>query len=144
MEEQTLFELIHNMDLVAKQLIMQWNRTFNEDLGISHVLVLSHLEQYGNSRPSDLAKVLGLTPPTLSYLSEKLVDKKLAVRKVDESDRRISYLAITDKGVQVLNRAILVGQQQSADLFQKLTEEERMQLANLYKKLNRVLNPEVE
>ncbi|TCP52587.1 MarR family transcriptional regulator [Tumebacillus sp. BK434] len=144
MEEQNLFELVHNMDKFTKQLIMQWNRTFNEDLGISHVLVLSHLEQNGNSRPSDLAKVLGFTPPTLSYLSEKLVEKELAVRRVDESDRRISYLDITDKGIQVLKQATLVGQKLRANLFEKLTEEERTQLASLYKKLNRMQNPEVE
>ncbi|ASS73648.1 MarR family transcriptional regulator [Tumebacillus algifaecis] len=136
MEEQTLFELVHNMDNFTKQMIMQWNRTFSEDLGISHVLVLAHLKQNGKSRPSDLAKILGLTPPTLSYLSEKLVEKKLAVRMVNESDRRINYLGITDKGDEVLQRASLEGQKLRTNLFEKLTEEERVQLANLYKKLS--------
>ncbi|WP_079912652.1 MarR family winged helix-turn-helix transcriptional regulator [Paenibacillus sp. 32352] len=136
MEEQTLFELIHNMDQFTNQLIVQWNKTFSEDLGISHVLVLSHLKKHGKSRPSDIAKQLGFTPPTLSYLSEKLVAKKLAVRITDESDRRIVYLGITDKGTEVLNRATLEGQRLRTDLFKKLTEQERSQLANLYKKLN--------
>ncbi len=62
MEEQTLFELIHNMDKFTNQMIIQWNKTFNEDLGISHVLVLGHLKNNGKSRPSDIAKILGLTP----------------------------------------------------------------------------------
>ncbi|RKP51716.1 MarR family transcriptional regulator [Cohnella endophytica] len=137
MEEQTLFELIHNMDKFTNQLIIQWNKTFSEDLGISHVLVLGHLNQHGKSRPSDIARILGLTPPTLSYLSEKLVAKKLAVRTVDESDRRIVYLGITDKGAEVLNRASLEGQRLRTNLFEKLTEQERAQLANLYKKLNK-------
>lgn len=136
MEEQTLFELIHNMDQFTNQLIIQWNKTFSEELGISHVLVLSHLKKNGKSRPSDIAKLLGFTPPTLSYLSEKLVAKKLAVRMVDESDRRIVYLGITDKGTEVLNRATLEGQKLRTDLFKKLTQQERTQLANLYKKLN--------
>lgn len=136
MEEQTLFELIHNMDKFTNRMIIQWNKTFNEDLGISHVLVLGHLQQNGKSRPSDIAKILGLTPPTLSYLSEKLVAKKLAVRMVDESDRRIVYLGITDQGADVLRRATLEGQKLRTNLFEKLTEEERTQLANLYKKLN--------
>ncbi|WP_028549667.1 MarR family winged helix-turn-helix transcriptional regulator [Paenibacillus sp. UNC451MF] len=136
MEEQTLFELIHNMDKFTNQLIIQWNKTFSEDLGISHVLVLGHLKKNGKSRPSDIAKILGLTPPTLSYLSEKLVAKKFAVRMVDESDRRIIYLGITDIGTDVLKRASLEGQRLRKNLFEKLTEQERTQLANLYKKLN--------
>ncbi|GKS11720.1 MarR family transcriptional regulator [Paenibacillus chitinolyticus] len=136
MEEQTVFELIHNMDKFTNGLIIQWNKTFNEDLGVSHVLVLGHLKQNGKSRPSDLAKILGLTPPTLSYLSEKLVAKKLAVRMVDESDRRIIYLGITDQGAEVLKRATLEGERLRRNLFEKLTDEERAELANLFKKLN--------
>ncbi|MFS0841051.1 MarR family winged helix-turn-helix transcriptional regulator [Paenibacillus sp. 1P03SA] len=136
MEEQTVFELIHNMDKFTNGLIVQWNKTFNEDLGVSHVLVLGHLKQNGKSRPSDIARILGLTPPTLSYLSEKLVAKKLAVRTVDESDRRIIYLGITDKGAEVLKRATLEGERLRRNLFQKLSEQERAELANLYKKLN--------
>ncbi|EGL15788.1 MULTISPECIES: MarR family transcriptional regulator [Paenibacillus] len=136
MEEQTVFELIHNMDKFTNGLIIQWNKTFNEDLGVSHVLVLGHLKQNGKSRPSDIAKILGLTPPTLSYLSEKLVAKKLAVRMVDESDRRIIYLGITDQGAEVLRRATLEGERLRRNLFEKLTDEERAELANLFKKLN--------
>ncbi|MEC0245161.1 MarR family transcriptional regulator [Paenibacillus chitinolyticus] len=136
MEEQTVFELIHNMDKFTNGLIIQWNKTFNEDLGVSHVLVLGHLKQNGKSRPSDIAKILGLTPPTLSYLSEKLVAKKLAVRTVDESDRRIIYLGITAAGAEVLKRASLEGERLRRNLFEKLTDEERAELANLFKKLN--------
>jgi len=137
MEEQTLFEIIHNMDKFTNDMIIQWNKTFSEDLGISHVLVLGHLKRKGKSRPSDLAKLLGLTPATLSYLSEKLVAKQLAFRIVDEKDRRIVYLDITDKGVDVFNKASLEGQRLRANLFAKLTDQERTQLVYLFEKLNR-------
>ncbi|MGG1634423.1 MarR family transcriptional regulator [Paenibacillus sp. FSL K6-3182] len=137
MEEQTIFNLIHNMDKFTNKMIIQWNKSFNEDLGVSHVLVLGHLKQNGKSRPSDIAKILGLTPPTLSYLSEKLVAKKLVVRLMDESDRRIIYLGITDKGADILKRAQLEGQRLRTNLLDKLTEQEREQLANLYSKLNK-------
>lgn len=40
MKEQTIFEIIHNMDKVTNNLIIQWNKMFNEDLGVSHILVL--------------------------------------------------------------------------------------------------------
>lgn len=136
MEENTIFELIHNMDKFTNQLIIQWNKTFNEDLGISHVLVLGYLLQHGRSRPSDIARILGVTPPTLSYLSDKLVRRKLAVRTMDESDRRIIYLGITEKGEVTLKRAVEEGQNLRRTLFEKLTEQERDQLAKLYKKLN--------
>ncbi|MCE4049878.1 MULTISPECIES: MarR family transcriptional regulator [Bacillaceae] len=136
MEEQTIFEIIHNMDKVTNNLIIQWNKMFNEDLGISHILVLSHLEKKGNSRPSDIAKALGLTPPTLTHLSEKLVHKGLAIRIVDETDRRIIYLGITDKGSEIVVKAHQEGQMLRRNLFEKLTEEERLQMLKIFEKLN--------
>ncbi|CAI6080080.1 hypothetical protein PAECIP112173_02780 [Paenibacillus sp. JJ-100] len=136
MEEQNIFELIHNMDNFTNKLIIQWNKSFNEDLGISHVLVLSHLHHNGKSRPSDIAKILGLSPPTLSYLADKMVAKELVVRTVDEVDRRIIYLNITDKGTEILERAIVEGQKLRKNLFQKLNEEDRAQLLRIFEKMS--------
>jgi len=136
MKDQTIFELIHNMDKFTNNLIIQWNKTFNEELGVSHILVLGHLKGNGKSRPSDIAKALGLTPATLTHLSEKLVLKKLVVRVTDESDRRIIYIKITDKGKEMLYRADQEGQSLRKKLFEKLTEEEKKQLVEIYGKLN--------
>ncbi|KRG11861.1 MarR family winged helix-turn-helix transcriptional regulator [Lederbergia galactosidilytica] len=136
MREQTIFEIIHNMDKVTNNLIIQWNKIFYEDLGVSHILVLAHLITNGKSRPSDIAKTLGLTPPTLTHLSEKLVQKDLANRVVDSTDRRIVYLDITDKGIEMTKRANIEGQKLRRSLFEKLTDEERHQLLHIYKKLS--------
>lgn len=139
MKERTIFEIIHSMDKVTNNLIIQWNKMFNEDLGVSHILVLGHLMSNGKSRPSDIAKVLGLTPPTLTHLAEKLVRKNLAIRVTDESDRRIIYLEITDEGEEMVRRAHLDGAKLRKNMFERLTEEEREQLLQIYGKLN---NPE--
>ncbi|OKL36893.1 MarR family winged helix-turn-helix transcriptional regulator [Domibacillus mangrovi] len=136
MKEKTIFELIHSMDQVTNHLIIQWNKMFNESLGISHILVLAHLKENGKSRPSDIARALGLTPPTLTHLSEKLVQKKLATRLVDDNDRRIIYLTITDKGLDLIKKAQEEGKTLRKNLFEKLTDEERQQLLSIYGKLN--------
>lgn len=136
MRDDTIFEIIHNMDNFTNNLIVHWNRTFSEDLGISHILVLGHLNVHGKSRPSDIAKELGLTPPTVTHLSEKLVKKELAVRAAGEKDRRIVYLAITEAGRDILERANREGQVLRKRLFEKLTYEEQQQLLHIYKKIN--------
>lgn len=136
MQNQTIFEILHNMDKVTNDLIIQWNKGFNKDLGVSHVLLLGHLKRYGKSRPSDIAKVLGLTPPTVTHLTEKLVKRKLVTRSTDESDRRIIYLEITNAGEMILEEANESGQVLRKKLFEKLTEEERQQMLQIYRKLN--------
>lgn len=136
MEEQTIFELIHTMDKVTNNLIIQWNNMFKESLGISHILLLSHLKENGKSRPSDIARALGLTPPTLTHLSEKLVQRKLANRLTDDNDRRIILLDITDKGINMIEKAHKEGQILRRNLFERLTDKEKEQLLGIYKKLN--------
>lgn len=136
MEEETIFEIIHNMDQFTNNLIIEWNKTFSEELGVSHILILGHLYASGKSRPSDIAKVVGLTPPTVTHLSEKLVKKKLVVRSKDDEDRRIIYLNITDAGKEILERANLEGQVLRRKLFEKLTSEEQQQMLRIYQKMN--------
>jgi DNA-binding MarR family transcriptional regulator len=139
MKEQTIFEILHNMDKVTNNLIIQWNKFFDEDLGVSHILVLGHLKVHGRSRPSDIAKALGLTPPTLTHLSNKLVKRNLAVRKIDESNRRVVYLEITDEGNAMVTKANEEGKILRKKLFERLTEEETQQLRTIYEKLTKFL-----
>lgn len=136
MYEETIFEILHNMDKVTNDLIIMWNKGFNKDLGVSHILVLGHLRKNGKSRPSDMAKALGLTPPTITHLTEKLVKKQLVTRSTDENDRRIIYLEITNAGEMILQEANESGQILRRNLFEKLTEEERQQMLHIYRKLN--------
>jgi DNA-binding MarR family transcriptional regulator len=138
-DNQTIFGIIHMMEKVNNNLIIKWNKTFNENLGISHILVLSHLRDNGKSRPSDIARSLGLTPPSLTHLSDKLIQKELAVRLADENDRRILYLTITDKGQHILKKAHQEGKKLQTQLFQQLTEEERHQLLSIYSKLSETI-----
>lgn len=135
-EEQTIFEILHNMDTFTNGLIVKWNKIFDEDLGVSHILALGYLHVNGKSRPSHIAKELGLTPPTVTNLTDKLVKRNLAVRLFDESDRRIVLLDITDEGRDILERANKKGHSLRTELFLKLTEEERKQMLHIFKKLN--------
>ncbi|MER2029790.1 MAG: MarR family transcriptional regulator [Solibacillus sp.] len=136
-QEETIFEIIHNMDKMTNNLIIQWNKGFNKGLGVTHVLILGHLKVNGKSRPSDMAKALGLTPPTVTHLTEKLVKMQLITRSIDENDRRIIYLEITYAGEMILKEANESGQLLRKKIFEKLTDEERQQMLQIYKKLNK-------
>lgn len=137
MPEKTIFDILHQMDTFTNSIMVKWNKIFNEDLGVSHILTLGFIKNNKKARPSDISKELGLTPPTVTHLVEKLVKKKLVERALDESDRRIIYLVITEKGEEILERANKDGQVLRREMFLKLSEEEREQLLSLYEKLNK-------
>lgn len=136
MSEKTIFDILHQMDTFTNSVMIKWNKMFNEDLGVSHVLTLGYLKRNKKARPSDISKELGLTPPTVTHLVNKLVKKELVERQLDATDRRIIYLVITEKGKETLKRASVEGQALRRELFLKLTEEEQEQLLALYAKLN--------
>lgn len=137
MTEKTIFDILHQMDTFTNSIMIKWNKTFDEDLGVSHILALGFIKSNQKVRPSDISKELGLTPPTVTNLVGKLVKKKTVERSLDDSDRRIIYLAITEKGKEVLKRANKEGQVLRREMFLKLSEEERDQLLSLYEKLNK-------
>ncbi|WP_428416311.1 MarR family winged helix-turn-helix transcriptional regulator [Phocicoccus schoeneichii] len=134
--EQTIFQILHNMDKFTNQLIIKWNKDFNEGLGISHVLTLSYLSKNKYARPSEIANVLGLKPPTVTTITEKLVKKGFVERLYDDTDRRIIHIKITDSGREILKRANESGQVLRREMFMKLNEKERDELLRLYRKLN--------
>lgn len=136
MKEQTIFDILHNMDQVTNNLIIQWQKVFDVGLGITHILILGHLKTEGPTKPSELAKTLGLTPPTLTHLSEKLVQGKYAKRTTSEKDRRVIYLKITKRGEEMVKEANKKGQRLRKQLFHVLTPEERKQLLKIYQKLS--------
>jgi len=134
--EQTIFQILHNMDKFTNQLIIKWNKDFNEGLGVSHVLALGYLSKTKYARPSEIANVLGLKPPTVTTLTEKLVKKGFVERLYDDTDRRIIHIKITDSGREILKRANESGQVLRREMFMKLSEKERDELLRLYRKLN--------
>jgi len=135
-EKQTVFELLHSMDNFTNRLIIQWNKIFTEDLGISHILTLGYLDTNGKARPSQIAKELGLTAPTVTHLTNKLVKRQLVTRLFDENDRRIILLEITNEGKGILDQANKDGHKLREEMFMKLTAGEREQLLQIFTKLN--------
>lgn len=140
MNDQTVFELIHAMEQVTNRMIIKWNQSFNEGLGISHILLLSHLKRDGKMKPIDLAESLGIAPSSISHLIQKLSKRDYIKRIPDLNDKRISYLDITDEGLEVLKKAAEDGHQLQKNTFAQLTNEEIKQLLAIYQKLNLTLD----
>lgn len=144
MTNQNIFELVHTMEKVSYQLVLQWQRRSDNDLGISHILVLQELINKGESRPSDIAKTLNFTPASLTHLATKLTKQGLIVRRQDENDKRTKYLSITDAGKELVSKAHNDGLEVRKELFSNISMEERRTLLEIYKKLEESLAKSLE
>jgi DNA-binding MarR family transcriptional regulator len=139
MPNQTIFELLHMIEQVTHKMHVNWRQQVDYDLGVSHIVALHELQMNGESRPSELARLLNFTPASLTHLSTKLSDKELITRRQDETDRRIIYWTITKKGEELLDEAQKDGQHLRMKVFSHLTEMEQQSLLSMYTKLNKAL-----
>ena len=62
--------------------------------------ILQHIASRGPMRGGDLARVLGVSAPTLTDAAAALVAKGLLERRPDPDDRRASRLVLTETGAQ--------------------------------------------
>ncbi|NIK79005.1 DNA-binding MarR family transcriptional regulator [Paenibacillus castaneae] len=144
MEQTDIFKLIHTVELFTNEVIIRWMNSFEHNIGISPILVLSELKHKGPQKQTVLAKHLGYTPGALTNIANRLIKLSLAERKYNEEDRRNVLLSITEKGLDVLKEAQQRGRELRVELFQVLSEEEQQQYLIIHEKLLKNLrNPEV-
>ncbi len=139
MNDKNIFELLHTIEKVSYQLVVRWQQRSDNDLGISHILVLQELINEGESRPSDIAKKLNYTPASLTHLSTKLTKQGLIERRQAENDKRTKYLSITDKGRAVVKKAYNDGIGVRREVFSHISADEQEALLHIYKKLDAAL-----
>ncbi|MBC8161940.1 MAG: MarR family transcriptional regulator [Roseiflexaceae bacterium] len=124
-----LLQLFHAMREVKPGSAIQRLQALH--LSMSHTRLMHVLAPDHSLPMKDLADALGLTPPSVTALTRRLVQNNMVQREADASDSRVVLLSLTDEG-----RALLrdVYQQHLADmerLLHGLTSEEQEQFLGL-------------
>lgn len=105
------------------------------ELGLTIPLsnALWHLDP-GTPAPSmrEMAGRLGCDPSTVTFLADRLQERKLVERRVNPANRRSNTLVLTPKGVQVRSR--LVEAMSTRSPIARLSAVEQRQLHNLLSK----------
>jgi DNA-binding MarR family transcriptional regulator len=95
-------------------------------LSMSQLGALFHLHRMGSSGVTDLGEHLGVTSAAVSQMLERLVQQGLILRSVDPSDRRVKQIALTEKGIQVLQESMRTRQNWVYDLAEALSDSEKV------------------
>ncbi|MED4534323.1 MarR family transcriptional regulator [Metabacillus fastidiosus] len=135
-QEVDLFHFMHTMDLFNSYSVRRWNSMFQNNLGITPIIVLSELRKFGPLRGVELAKKLELTPGAITNITNKLYEKDLISRTPDPNSRRSIYYSIKQEGLEVLREAKETAEKMNIEILQVLTEEEQKQMLAIYTKVN--------
>ncbi len=79
----------------------------------------------------DIAEATHVTHPTVIGLLDRLEEKGLVIRKVDEENHRYKNILLTERAKALLDEHYHVTRQSDAEMVEGLTEEERHELTRL-------------
>ncbi len=99
-------DILINIRKIVRSINLESKR-IQRDFGISipQLLCLGHLKQSKNyqSTHSDLMKLLSLNSSTVTGIINRLETKGLVARLPNNKDKRITFLALTSKGLKLLD-----------------------------------------
>jgi DNA-binding MarR family transcriptional regulator len=104
-------------------------------LGAQQYLVLSQLDQLGQTSQTELAAALGLDPSNLATITGDLVDVGLIDRARNPADRRRYTLTLTPSGEMALAKADDAIAATERDLLGALSDAQTRQLRALLRRV---------
>jgi DNA-binding MarR family transcriptional regulator len=100
-----------------------------------HFRVLAALDQFGPASQADIGRYTGIDRSDVVTTLSHLVERDLAIRRVDEADRRRNIVEITKPGRAVLARLDTQLDRVQQAVLAPLTRSERALLVRLLTKL---------
>ncbi|NRF99181.1 MarR family winged helix-turn-helix transcriptional regulator [Paenibacillus dendritiformis] len=120
---------------VSRKIQCLRKKKFHDRLSDSQTYILVKLATEGPQKVSGLAESIGITPGGVTSISDKLIANGYAQRKRDEEDRRVVFLEITDKGMDVMRELHRERLEIIRYLFNNLPPDDLQHLNRTYEKL---------
>ncbi|USI74421.1 MarR family winged helix-turn-helix transcriptional regulator [Sphingomonas morindae] len=111
-----------------------------ESVSAARLRLLLFIEKHDGARSSDVARVFGHSPRTVTEAIDGVEREGLIARVPDPQDRRAKRLALTEAGRAAIAAAAPRLQHFKQRLFSALSVEEQERLADLLTRLNERLN----
>ena len=114
----------------------------SSNLTSSQIISLMNLHEFKTCPVSKLAKALGVSLPTVSGITDRLVKNKYVKRLYDEKDRRLVLISLTAKGEAIVQKILESIRYRWQELLAHLTDQERESYILILKKLTHIISEE--
>ena len=102
----------------------------------SHGFILYLLSQRGRMKMGELAQVINRNKSTTTALIKKLRDEGLIKEETDESDSRMKYVSLTEKGKEYNTLTAAISRELLETYYRGFSPDEKEELLRLLVKLN--------
>lgn len=97
---------------------------------------------YAGSLPfGEIGAKMMVTVSNLTGIVDRLEEKKLVLRKRDETDRRVVHVTLTEKGTKLYKSTIPLFEKSISEIFSSLDLTHQKKLSALLRNLNRATWP---
>ena len=137
----TTGKIIHDriLKIQSNQLASDSCDAFGE-LSVSQVHMIRLVRKHGTLAMSELAELLGVSPPSASTMVDRLVDKGVLSREHSTEDRRKVVVCISPEAVKKIESVETSILQLFEGLVEKLGPETTEQWCQVLKRINAVLS----
>jgi DNA-binding MarR family transcriptional regulator len=111
------------------------NELFTKYMPYNEFVVLRALKAKSPQMASQIAYEVEVTSSHITAVTDRLVKKEYVTRKRSDSDRRIVYLEITEKGREVAEKLEQVRLKYYKEKFSHLSEEEMKTMITLFQSI---------
>jgi len=108
-----------------------------QDVTVAEWVVLRTLFATGTTTPSRVADEMKMTRGAISKLVDRLLAKDLVSRRSSKEDRRWQDVALTPSGRALVPRLAALADENDAEFFGALSDDERAALERILKKIVR-------
>lgn len=130
---ESSFMLIHQVGHLAKYQALKEMESFG--LKPNQAGILFILRSEGGLSQRELARRMGVTPPSMTVALKKLEKQGYILREQDEKDQRITRIQISDQGNQCLEGLRSMMHELETGLYEGISKEERQELQKVLLKM---------
>ncbi|MBI0577625.1 MarR family transcriptional regulator [Neobacillus cucumis] len=116
----------------------------SSDLTSDQHYMLRYINKAGTCTSSELAEVFEVKKSAITAIINRMWEKGLIQRTRDENDRRVVYLTLTEKGIDLFEQTEDRIYKLVESLITQFDETEIKQFLNTYEKINRILSENKE
>lgn len=124
-----MFDLDSCVCFITNRVSKAMSEEFNERLleyGMTRVqwIAMYYLLKHGRLSQRELGEKMDIKESTVARLVDRIEKEGHIERIKDSSDRRVTYLELTEKGRERIENLLPVGEKMSQDFAKEITEEE--------------------
>jgi len=144
MTELSLSEFIEKLSQIMPTVALKFMRRQVKDLcesqfTFSQFFVLNLLNSSQKLKMKDLADILKVTTANVTGIIERLVRDGYVKREYEPKDRRVIYVALTDKAKDFLKKIEAKRNRMLTKVFSKISEDDRKQYLKILNQIKDIL-----